>query len=191
MDKETNNLPAQAANLLREAVALKNEISYLKLNPTKIGLPIRSRHAMWIEGLLKLEARLDAEITFLNRIAAAPDIKETHISCTNLKHFLAIIQICKSEANCVQILKTVRYKTSTGYASVCIDVVGNYGARWIKVHLTIDSRSGLPFKSLNGLTNMHLMTTLLDVTIITMILLVLKTMCYYPEDIISKRLHYY
>jgi hypothetical protein len=129
------SLLCEASQKLEDGKCLKNEVEILKSNPLPTILFKKSASFEWMEGILKLENRVEAEMQFLKKLVQFPEnIKPAHVAGTNISHYRAIVDVIKSEKNVIQVLKTFRYKAPDGtMSSICIDVVSDFGRRWIKV----------------------------------------------------------
>jgi hypothetical protein len=129
------NLLFEARQKLEQANILFAEIDILKSQQLPTLLLNKSASFEWIEGILKLENRVQAEMQFLKKLVQFPEnIKAAHVAGTNISHYRAIVDVIKSEKNVIQVLKAFRYKAPDGsMSSICIDVVSDFGKRWIKV----------------------------------------------------------
>ncbi|XP_076040915.1 UPF0415 protein C7orf25 homolog [Oratosquilla oratoria] len=83
-----------------------------------------------IEGLHRLEKKINAEIKFLEKIASGKSrLNEEHVRCSNLSQLEAIVEVLQSLEKVKAVLQPYSYKNNR----IIIDIVAEDGKKWVKV----------------------------------------------------------
>jgi hypothetical protein len=87
-----------------------------------------------IENLKKFRKRVCAERDFLKTLVSGEVvINKSHVTCSNLPHFSAILKVIHTEKDVIAVQKVFLYKHEEKQLRFEVDVVCRGGATWIKV----------------------------------------------------------
>ena len=90
-----------------------------------------------VSGVTKLEKKIRQELKFLQRFsgsAGVKKLKKEHLQCSNLQNLSAIVQTLRDTKGPVSVLRPFPLLVGdTDEKKVTVDVVGESGARWVKV----------------------------------------------------------
>ena len=89
-----------------------------------------------VSGVTKLEKKIRQELKFLQRFAGGSGVKKLkkeHLQCSNLQNLSAIVQCLSSTKSPLHVLRPFPLFADNEEKKVTVDVVGENGARWVKV----------------------------------------------------------
>ena len=89
-----------------------------------------------VSGVTKLEKKIRQELKFLQRFAGSSGVKKLkkeHLQCSNLQNLSAIVQCLRSTKSPLHVLRPFPLFADNEEKKVTVDVVGENGARWVKV----------------------------------------------------------
>ena len=119
--------PAELPSLLSDKISLGQSLLQTLSSP----------ELQAVSGVTKLEKKIRQELKFLQRFsggAGANKLKKEHLQCSNLQNLSAIVQTLRDTKGAVSVLRP--FPLLVGDADekkVTVDVVGESGARWVKV----------------------------------------------------------
>ncbi|XP_044736172.1 UPF0415 protein C7orf25 homolog [Chrysoperla carnea] len=82
-----------------------------------------------INGVNKLKRKINQELNFLKKKKFNNTIRIENIQCTNLNHFVAVVDTLNRTPNCVEVDKTFGFNDR----KLSVDIVSHNGFIWIKV----------------------------------------------------------
>lgn len=85
-----------------------------------------------VSGVAKLKKKIKVEIQFLEKTMRSGKMKDEHLLCTNLHHFQALLNHALLHP-CDALLQHFFYFQGDEKCKICVDIVANKGAKWIKV----------------------------------------------------------
>ncbi|KOB76904.1 Uncharacterized protein OBRU01_04710 [Operophtera brumata] len=82
-----------------------------------------------IDGVPKLQRKIRQEVEFLKKLKTSGKVKWEHLSCSNLRHFEAMVE-CSRRPGVIAVSKVFHLDDST---KLLVDIVSDGGKSWTKV----------------------------------------------------------
>ena len=116
----------ELSSLLSDKISLGQSLLQILLSP----------ELQTVSGVTKLEKKIRQELKFLQRFSgstAVNKLKKEHLQCSNLQNLSAIVKTLRDTKGAVSVLRPFPLVGDTDEKKVTVDVVGENGARWVKV----------------------------------------------------------